>query len=343
MGLRTRLLTQAGTQTGALGDVRRVVQGVVAMSLGIEAVVIVLLTGRFLARGEDTGHALYSGVFHGVSAFFNGGFALYSDSLTRYATDPWVIVPVAVAVTLGSLGFPVLFELRRELRTPRTWSTHTKLTLIGWGALLVVGAIAITASEWTNPRTLGGRSTLESIWLGSFQGLTPRSSGFNTLDYSAMHDETWLMTDALMFVGGGSAGAGGGIKVTTFMVLVLAILAEVRGEADVNAFGRRLPFGAVRQALAVAATGVLIVTGSTIAILAMTNADLDRVLFDVISAATTTGLSTGITPELPPAAQYLLAALMFAGRTGTITFASALALRERRRLYRLPEERPIVG
>ena len=344
MGLRTRLLAQAGTQAGTLGDVRRVVRGVLTTSLAIEAATIVVLAGRFLARGEEpAGRAVYSAFFHGIAAFFNSGFSIYSDSLTRYGTDPWVIIPVSVAVVLGGLGFPVLFELRRELTTPRTWSLHTKLTVVGTGALLVVGAVAVTASEWTNPRTLGASSVGDKLWLGGFQGLTPRSAGFNTVDYTAMHDETWLITDALMFIGGGSAGAGGGIKVTTFMVLVLAIVAEVRGEPDVNAFGRRVPFGAVRQALAVAATGILAITLSTIAILSMTDADLDKVLFDVTSAATTTGLSTGISAELPAAAQYLLAFLMFAGRTGTITMASALALRERQRLYRLPEERPVVG
>jgi len=146
-----------------------------------------------------------------------------------------------------------------------------------------------------------------------------------------------------MFIGGGPAGTAGGIKVTTFAVLAFMILAEVRGDPAVHVHNRRLPAGAQRQALSVALLGLGVVVTSTLAMLAMSDEKLDRVLFEAVSAFSTVGLSTGITADLPSSAQTLLTVLMFLGRVGTITLASALALRSRPILYRLPEERPIIG
>lgn len=180
--------------------------------------------------------------------------------------------------------------------------------------------------------------------MGFFSGgVQPRSAGFNSLDYSQLHETSLLVTDCLMFIGGGSAGTSGGIRVTTFMLLFFAIAAEVRGDPSVDAFGRRVPVAVLRQAVSVALLGVALVASGTLAVLAVSDLDLDRVLFEVVSAFGTTGLSTGITPALPPAAQYVLIVLMFGGRLGPITVASALALWERQKLFRLPEERPIVG
>jgi trk system potassium uptake protein len=163
------------------------------------------------------------------------------------------------------------------------------------------------------------------------------------VDYAEVRETSLLITDCLMFIGGGSGGTAGGIKVTTFMVLFYAIVAEARGEPAVEAFRRQVPAAVLRQALSVALLGVALVVVGTLALLALSGLDLDSVLFEAVSAFGTVGLSTGITASLPPAAQYILVVLMFAGRLGPVTLASALALRERRRLFRYPEERLIVG
>jgi trk system potassium uptake protein len=344
LGLRGRLLAQAETKTLALGDVRRVVGGIVITSAVIETVLAVVLFVRFW-RGldEQAGRAAYLGVFHAVSAFNNAGFALWTDNLIGFVTDPWVIVPIAGGVILGGLGFPVLFELRRELHTPSLWSLHTRVTLLSSGILLAGGWACITAFEWRNPQTLGPLDVAGKLLAGFFQAVTPRTAGFNSLDYSQMNETTWLTTDTLMFIGGGTASTAGGIKVTTFMILFFAIMAEVRADPDVDAFERRIPHSALRQALAVALLGVALVVTGTLTMLALTDLDLDRVLFEVVSAFGTVGLSTGITAGLPPAAQYLLIALMYLGRLGPVTVASALALHQGHKLFRYPEERPLVG
>lgn len=344
MGLKARLTAATETKTLGLGDVRTVVVRVVKVSLLLEAVTAVILTVRFgTTYDESWPRALWLGVFHAVSAFNNAGFALYSDSMMGFVTDPWICLPIAGAVIAGGLGFPVLFELRRRFRKPRSWSLHTKIVLGASGIFLVGGSLFVTALEWSNPATLGPLDVPGKILAGFFQGVMPRTAGFNSVDIAQMNPATWLGTDVLMFVGGASAGTAGGIKVTTFAVLFFVIYAEIRGEAAVNIFHRRLHGDLQRQALTVVLLSVAAVATSTLAFMVFTDFSLDQSLFEVTSAFATVGLSTGITAGLPGGEQALLTALMFIGRLGPITIASALALRLRVRMYDLPEERPVIG
>ena len=344
MGLRTRMIAAAETKSVGLGNLRAVVVGVLKVSLTFEVITALVLSLRFVfGYGEPVGRAVYLGVFHAVSAFNNAGFALYPDSLTRFVTDPWICLPIAAAVITGGLGFPVLFELRRQLRAPRRWSMHTKMTLTVTAALLAGATVFITASEWNNPATLGALETPGRVLAGFFQAVMPRTAGFNTLDYAQMNEETLLGTNVLMFIGGGSAGTAGGIKVTTFTLLLFVIYTEVRGQRSVEAFDRRIDDRATRQALTVALLSVGAVMTATITLLGLTSYTTEQVLFEVTSAFATVGLSTGITADLPSSAQSILAALMFLGRLGPITLVSALALREQQRRYELPEGRPLIG
>ncbi|WP_404816771.1 TrkH family potassium uptake protein [Streptomyces thermolineatus] len=344
MGLRARLSAATETKSLGLGDLRSLVLGVAKYSLAIEAAVALMLAPRFaLGYDEPWPRAAWLGVFHSVSAFNSAGFALYPDSLMGFVTDPWICLPVALAAVCGSLGFPVLFELRRRLRRPARWSMHTKIVLWASGVFLAGGAVFVTAVEWTNPATLGPLDAPDKVLAGFFQSAMTRSAGLNSIDISSMTPAGWLGMDILMFVGGASAGTAGGIKVTTFAVLFFVVYAEIRGEAAVNIFGRRLPGTVQRQALTVALLSVAAVASSTVVFMLSMDFSLDRALFEVISAFATVGLSTGITADLPAFNQTLLVVLMFIGRIGPITAASALALRSRERLYDLPEERPVIG
>lgn len=344
LGLRARLLAQTETKSLTLKDVRRVVRNIVLFSLTTEAVVAVALTAAFAAGYDRSfGEAVYDGVFHSVSAFNNAGFSPHGDSLMRYVSDPWVCLPISAAIILGGLGFPVIFELRRAWRRPRTWSVLTRITVTLTAVLLVAGTLAITLAEYTNPRTLGPLSATEKWLAGFFASVNARTAGFNSIDTSAQSPESLLVTDVLMFIGGGSAGVAGGIKVTTFGVLAYVIWAEMRGEPGVGVGHRRIPGTNQRQALAIALLGVGVVMVSTFLLLGVSDFGLDRVLFEAVSAFATVGLSTGITADLPTGGQAVLITLMFIGRIGPLTLASALALRTRARRYELPEERTIVG
>ncbi len=343
LGLRTRLLAQAETAAPELRDVRQLVRGVVLLSLLFEAVAAAVLAVRFWASYDmSAGSAAYRGVFHAVSAFNNAGFALWSDSLVRFAADGWVSVTVALTILAGGLGFPVWLELWRRGLRPRGWTLHTKLTVGVTAALVVVGFAAVAAFEWSGAAT-AGLGADGKLLASFFQGVTPRTAGFNTLDYGALTQETLFVTDLLMFIGAGSASTGGGIKVTTFALLFLMVWSEVRGEPHVSAFGRRVPPHAQRQAFAVAFIAAVAVAVATLVLMADGPHPFREVLFEAVSAFGTVGLSTGITSELSELGRLVLVALMFLGRTGPYTLAVALALRERRRLYRFPEERPIIG
>jgi trk system potassium uptake protein len=344
LGLGQRLLAQTEINLAQLGQTRRVLLGVAAFSVAFEALAAAVLTARlWLGYGEPPGRAAWLGVFHAVSAFNNAGFSLYSDNLIRFVDDGWVCLTVTLAVIAGGLGFPVLIELVRIPTRPHHWSLHTKLTLTVTWVLLATGTVAILGFEWSNPATFGPLDLPGKLLAGFFQGANPRTAGFNSVDYAAMEETSWLVTDILMFIGAGSAGTSGGIRVTTFAVLALMVVAEARGLSSVNAFGRRIPQGAQRQALAVTLIGLGAVVLATMAITAQSGFPLSRTLFETFSAFGTAGLTTGITAQLPPGSQNLLILLMFLGRTGPITLAAALALREREPRYRYPEERPIIG
>ncbi|HEX6077533.1 MAG TPA: potassium transporter TrkG [Micromonosporaceae bacterium] len=344
LGLTTRLVAQAETRTLALGEVRSVLWRIALTVVAFEAVTTVLLSARFwLGYGMNATTAAWHGLFHSVSAFNNAGFSLNTDSLMGYVADPWVNLPVILAIIFGGLGFPVLLELRRRLTEPSRWSTHTRITVWATVILLLGGTLAVLALEWSNPSTLGRLATPDKVLASLFQSVTARTAGFNTIDTSALGPGTLAVLDGLMFIGGGSAGTAGGIKVTTFFLLGFVIWSELRGEPDVNVHRRRLGPGPQRQALTVALLGVAFVGLGTLALLILTGQSLDRVLFESVSAFATVGMSTGITPGFDTTPQLVLITLMFVGRVGPMTIGAALALRSRRQLYRLPEARPIVG
>lgn len=344
MGLRARLIAQAQTRTVTARDVRRVLRNVVLFTLASEVVAAVVLSTRFaVGYGRGIGVSVYDGIFHSVSAFNNAGFSLYPDSLIGYVSDPWILLTVAAAVIVGGLGFPVVFELARAWRRPRTWSVTTRVTLAVTAILIVGGTIVLLLLERDNPRTLGDLPPYAKLLAGFFTAVMPRTAGFNAVDMAALRPESWFVIDVLMFIGGGSASTAGGIKVTTFGLLAFVLWAEIRGVNDVDVGHRRVPLGNQRQGLAVALLGIGLVTAATFTLLALTDESLDAVMFEVISASATVGLSTGITPGLPEAGKVLLIVLMFVGRVGPLALASALALRERAKRYARPEERTIVG
>lgn len=197
--------------------------------------------------------------------------------------------------------------------------------------------------EWTNPDTLGGLGVADKIVAGWFQGVSPRTAGFNTIDIGSMNEPTLLVISTLMFIGAGPASTSGGIKVTTFAVLGFVIWSEVRGDRDVNIFHRRLPTAIVRQAVTIALLSIGVVVGMSLVLMASDGISLTDALFEASSAFGTVGLSTGVTGAISTFGHLMLVVVMLAGRVGPVTFVTALALRERARSYRLPEERPIIG
>ncbi|GAB3696826.1 TrkH family potassium uptake protein [Mariniluteicoccus flavus] len=344
-GLQASLVTSSETHS-SLGDVRNVPKRIAVTMLAAEAVVAAVLTLRFRAAYDpDWPTALWHGVFHAVSAFNNAGFALYSDNVMSFKTDAWIVLPLCAAVVAGGLGFPVYFELTRrwQLFRYRLWSVHARLTIIGTVVLLVVGFVAFLVVEWRNHLTIGDLTVWQKLVNGVAGSVFPRTAGFQTVDYELVRPETLLVHYALMFIGGGSAGTAGGIKVGTFFLLAYVIWSEVRGEPDVVIGHRRIGGETMRQALAVSLLAIGLIALGTFVILSATHFRLDVVLFETISAFGTVGLSTNLTPFMPPIGKVVLMVLMFCGRVGPISAVAAMAVTRRTHRYRLPKEQPIVG
>lgn len=343
VGLQRRLAAQLEVRTHELGGMRRLVILIASVTFATEATVATILTLRFwLGYGEPFGEALWDGVFHGISAFNNAGFALFSGSLESFSGDAIILAPVAIAVIIGGLGFPVWGELWRRSGSWARWSVHSKITVTATAALLVVGWVAITAFEWANDDTLGGRAAGTRLVDGVFAGSMPRTAGFTTFDYGQATQETQLLSDLLMFIGGGSGGVAGGLKVTTFALLALVVWAELRGDRQVVAFRRHVPDSIQRQALTIASLLVGAMITGTFVLVTITDLPLGLALFECISASTTTGLSVGVSEELPPAGKAVLVPLMLIGRIGPLTLGAALILRDTQRRYSQPEERIMV-
>jgi trk system potassium uptake protein len=268
---------------------------------------------------------------------------LYPDSMVSLNRDPFVLLILALTIVIGGLGFPVWIQVARHARRPRRWSLHAKLTITVSLALILAGWVVLAVAEWTNGATLGPMSAPDALVNALFHSVVPRSAGFNSVDVAALREPSLLVTEILMFIGGGSASTAGGIKVTTFAVLGAVMWAELRGDPDVVVFERRIPDRAVRHALTVALLAIGVVMIATMALLATSDLPRAALFFETVSALGAVGMSMNLTPLLPDASQVIVVVLMVLGRVGPPTLFAALVLRDRRRLYRNAEERPIIG
>ncbi|MFP7366584.1 potassium transporter TrkG [Corynebacterium callunae] len=352
IGLRARRNTLAENRSLNTGDIGKTLLVTLLILVVCEAIVTAILSLRlWLSYDMSFGLALWNGFFHAVSSFNNAGFGLRSDNLMSYVGDAWIILPLAASLIVGGLGFPVVAELwgrgmdivrGRGRQRDRRLSVTTRITVVGSAVLIVVGFLMMLIFEWRN--TLAGLPFGPKMLAAFFQGVTPRTAGFNSLDYAQFHPVTLMGTDLLMFIGGGSAGTAGGIKITTAVVLFAVIMAEVRGDRHATISHRTIGQPVVRQAFAVAATSLTLVT-LAVGALRILNPEMtgDQVIFEVISAFATVGLSTGITASLSDLSQIILCVVMYLGRIGPVTLVVALAARNNTRRFEYPEERPFIG
>ena len=350
MRLRMRVLLQSETRALSMGDVHGVLAAALITTLAIELLAALWMTVRFgWAYGKSWGEALWLGVFHAVSGFNNAGFSLFPNGLMDFAGDGWMLTPLMLCIVIGGLGFPVLYELWQRLLAMRSksilprMSIHAHLTLVMTAALLLLGTLGILVFEWSNSQTLAPLSWSGKWLTALFTSVAARTAGFNAIDLASLRTESYVLHYLLMFVGVGSSGTGGGIKVTTMGVLLIAVWSELRGYPDAEFAGRRISPAVLRQALTLLVLACGIVVLASLLMAPMVDIAYEHVLFEILSAFSTTGISAGITAKLPVAAQFILIALMFIGRVGVVTLGVALATQPYRASYRYPEEKPIVG
>lgn len=358
VSLRGRLMATSEGSLYKAPNVKSLLKNIAILMLSFQFILFVILSARFLSEYDyPISKAIGHGAFHAIASFNNSGFALYSNSMSSFARDAWIIAPMFIVVFTASLGFPVLVEIKDRFMIfvarargyePKTttsiqWSLNSRIVLWASFTLMILGAIYIGALEWNNPRTLGPLDPVSKIMDSIFASVMPRTAGFNSLDIGAMNPATWLGINFLMFIGGASASTAGGIKVGTFVVLLFVVYTEIRGESAVNIGNRRLPRSMQRQALTIVSLSALVIIASVILLRLTTNFTLDGIIFEVISATGTVGLSTGITASLPEHAKFLLSLLMLFGRLGPIVVATSLALRRTKRHFEYPKEGPLIG
>ena len=299
--------------------------------------------------------ALCFGVFHAVSAFCNAGFSLYADSLMRFQGDPVIVLTTSALVILGGLGFIVLFNFsyikfwRRDLISRERITLHARIVLAASTLLVLWGWAWFLLLEWNH--TLDDLGAADKILCALFQSVTPRTAGFNVVDTAALQPATLFHTMGLMFVGGSPASTAGGIKTTTLVVLVLTVVAMVRGRPETHIARRTIPAPVVREALSIVVLSMaclmvffsaLLLTESR-GLLATTGCRTDDLLFETVSAFATVGLSTGITAGLSAIGKLILVVCMFVGRLGPLTIALIIGTSEYGRVLRYPDEEVIVG
>jgi trk system potassium uptake protein len=342
VGFRRLLTVQEESENaGSPRNTLRLLIQIARITFAVELLGAVALSIGFISVGLGVREGIFQGVFHAIMAFCNSGFpTLPGNDLLPYAGNWLIVGALVVVITLGGLGFPVLVDLYNE---DRRLSVHSRVVLITSAALVIVGVLSVASFEWTNPNTLGGQSFGTKAAMSLFQGVTPRTAGFQTVSYPEMREPTLLVQVVLMFIGTAPTSTGGGIKVTTLALVVLIVVAQVRGQDRITLFWRTLPDPLVARALSVLALASLLVLTSTLALMISDGLELLPALFEVTSAFGTVGLTLDQTPHLSTFGKLLISLVMFLGRVGPITFIVALAARQRTPRYKYPEEEIAIG
>ena len=337
IGLKQQVMAQETIGQTSLSIVSFTIKGVLLYSLFFEALGTVILTIAWMQE-YDFAHAVFYAAFYSVSAFNNGGFSLFPNSLMSFSEHYFITFTISMLYIIGGIGFVVLMDIKRARRWKKM-SPNSKLILSTIAGLNLVAFIVIWALEASNPLTLAGLSLGDQAVNAWFHATVPRSSGFNSLDMASMSDASTLVTMVLMFIGGGSLSTAGGIKVGTFIIVILSVITFLRRSEELRVFNHSVSKVTSFKAFAVVSiTGILIFLGLFTLLILEPNKEFLDLLFEAVSAACTVGLSRGITSELQPASLIALILLMFAGRLGPLTLAYLIATPKKSRLKHPPTD-----
>jgi trk system potassium uptake protein TrkH len=367
LGILDRAAMQESFHHSHAAPIAALVRHIVLGTMLIEGAGAATLAAYWMAvdRFDSAGRAIYHAVFHAVSAFCNAGFALYASSLIEFQRDPFVMLVMAALIVIGGLGFLVGLDVRQFAKAavrarrdasrgapgrPPRLGVHTKLVLIVTATLLVVGTVSYYLLE--RKGVLAGLPPGLALLNALFCAVTPRTAGFNTVDYAQMGGAALLCTMVLMTIGASPGSTGGGVKTSTFGVLLAYALWRLRGFARLHLFGRTIPQESIDRAGAVVIAGIALIVLAASALMATESQGLAAgeaqqrflpVLFETISAFGTVGLSLGQTPLLSEPGKLVIVVVMFLGRVGPLTLALAITARRARVQYRYAEENLMIG
>ncbi|MEK4126164.1 TrkH family potassium uptake protein [Anoxybacillus sp. FSL W8-0382] len=323
IGMKQRMLMQEALNQPSLGGVIRLARNLLLFSLFMECIGVILLAIDWVPK-MGWAKGLYYSLFHTIAAFNNAGFALWPDNLSRFVGNPIVNVTITLLIIVGGLGFTVVFDVLYQRRW-RKLSLHTKLMLVMTLIVNVLAIVAIFLFEHNNPKTLGSLSFREQLWAAYFQGITPRTAGFNTIDIGSLEQPTAMLMIFLMFVGAGSTSTGGGIKLTTFAVIVFAVVSFLKGKEETVIWQRTIRHTIILRALAIASMSMLFIFLVTMILTLTEDAPFLVLLFEVVSAFGTVGLSMNMTPHLSAVGKMLIIGVMLFGKLGPLTLVYSIA------------------
>lgn len=345
--LKERLVLQEAFNQSSMEGIVRLIRKVIIYSLTIEAIAAIIFTIRW-SFDMDFGQALYFGIWHAISMFNNAGFDLFGTvdapfvSFTAYADDFVVNFVVMALIVLGGIGFIVMSDVM-DFQNKKKLTLHSKVVLSMTGFLIVFGALVIFIFEFTNNRTMGSLDMGGKVLASFFQSVAPRTAGPNTVDIGALRQASQFFIIILMFIGASPGSTGGGIKTTTFTILISAIVTMIRGKEDIVIYRYRLAKDRILKAITLTMMALFLVILVTMLLSTTEDSQFLKILFEVTSAFGTVGLSMGLTPDLTTFGKVLISITMFAGRLGTITLAYALQPKQEKELYRYPEGKITIG
>jgi len=352
--LQNRLIVREGLGWGQLGDITTLVRNIVVFAVAIQFIGFIVLWVywtfvRNLWEGFDLWHTVWLALFHGISGFNNAGIEVLpndvvgGDSLQGFSSDYFTLFVFVVLIFVGSTGYILWSDVWRK-KSFRMLRLESKLILVGLAGLLLIGFATYAIGEWNNPATSGGHSVVQKISDALFHTVSGRTAGFSVIDYGQATSATDLATEVMMFIGGVSGTVAGGIKINTFMVILIAAIVTMSGRNNTYVFGSRIRPSTVQRALVLSvASATIVVLMAYLAFQLQSDLPFRDVFFQVISAAGTVGLDTGITSQLNPPAQALVIFAMFLGRFGPLTLALLMAGRQVEELYTLPTEEVRIG
>ena len=342
IGIKNRILIKESLGQEKIQGIVNLTKNIFLGTMIIELIGAILLSTQFIpVFGIRDG--IIKSIFHSISAFCNAGFDIMGNfaSLTGFYSNTVINITIMLLIIFGGLGFTVIFDCMTNRKLKRL-SLHSKLALTVTAVLLVFGTIVILWLEYSNPETIGSMSMADKLKVSAFQAVSPRTAGFNTIDLAKLTDSSKFFTLILMFIGGSPASTAGGVKTTTIAVLILTMVAFVRNK-DVEAYGRRINYSVVNKAMTIIVIAFFVIALGAMFI-SIANPDLEfmDILFEVVSAFGTVGLTLGITTKLTGISKIIIILTMFAGRVGALTIVMALAGRDKKIDYQLPEGNVIL-
>lgn len=341
IGFKERLLIQQALGQTSIAGIIKLAKQLFLFSITLETIAAVLLAIRWVPEmGWQKG--VYAAIFHSISSFNNAGFSIWPDNLSRYVADPVVNIVISLLFIIGGIGFTVIFDLWKKSEFKKL-TLHTKIMVVGTIVINVVAVLLVFGFEYDNPQTLGDLSWSGKIQAAYFQGVVPRTAGFNTVDIGGLNESTLFFMILLMFIGAGSGSTGGGIKLTTFLAMVFSVLSFLRNKEDIVIFNRSIDDRTVVKSLAITIISLFVIFVA-IFILDITEKDARflAIVFEVVSAFGTSGLSMGLTSTLTMAGKFVIVLVMFVGKIGPLTLAFSLAKPNKSKI-RFPKEDILTG